>query len=79
MSSAGAVEAKVAVSDEMMPGVASLPHGWGHDDPQAALAVAARHPGTNLNALVDAGAIDLPSGNAVLNGIPVTITPITVD
>ncbi|MBI5157031.1 MAG: molybdopterin-dependent oxidoreductase [Acidimicrobiia bacterium] len=76
-SSAGVVEATVAVTDEMMPGVASLPHGWGHDDPQAALAVAARHPGTNLNALVDAGAIDVPSGNAVLNGIPVAITPVT--
>ena len=74
-SAAGAVEATVAVSDEMMPGVASLPHGWGHDDPGAALAVAARHPGSNLNALVDAAAIDAPSGNAVLNGIPVTITP----
>ena len=76
-SAAGTVEANVAVSDEMMPGVASLPHGWGHDDPQASLAVAARHPGANLNALVDAAAIDVPSGNAVLNGIPVEITPVT--
>jgi hypothetical protein len=65
------------VSDEMMPGVASLPHGWGHDDPQAALTVAARHPGANLNALVDAGTVDAPSGNAVLNGIAVEITPLT--
>ena len=74
-SAAGGVVAKVAVSDEMMPGVASLPHGWGHDDPAAGLSVAARHPGTNLNALVDAAALDVPSGNAVLNGIPVTIRP----
>jgi len=76
-SGAGSVEATVAVSDEMMPGVASLPHGWGHDDPQAALTVAARHPGANLNALVDAGTVDAPSGNAVLNGIAVEITPLT--
>jgi hypothetical protein len=74
-SVAGRVVAKVAVSDEMMPGVASLPHGWGHDDPEATLSVAAHHPGTNINALVDAAAVDLPSGNAVLNGIPVTIRP----
>jgi hypothetical protein len=39
--------------------------------------VAARHPGANLNALVDAGTVDAPSGNAVLNGIAVEITPLT--
>jgi anaerobic selenocysteine-containing dehydrogenase len=76
-SAAGSVDAIVAVSDEMMPGVVSLPHGWGHDDPQASLTVAARHPGSNLNALVDAGTLDAPSGNAVLNGIAVEITPVT--
>ena len=74
-STAGAVTATVAVSDEIMPGVASLPHGWGHDDPGAALSVASQKPGANINALVDAGIVDAPSGNAVLNGIPVAIMP----
>jgi anaerobic selenocysteine-containing dehydrogenase len=76
-SAMGAVETEVAVSDEMMPGVVSLPHGWGHDDPAAALTEAARHPGANLNALTDGRVIDAPSGNAVLNGIPVEVTPVT--
>jgi anaerobic selenocysteine-containing dehydrogenase len=78
-STIGAVETIVAVSDEMMPGVVSLPHGWGHDDPGAALTEAGRHPGANINALTDGGVIDAPSGNAVLNGVPVEITPVTSD
>ncbi len=32
-SEAGALEVPVEVSDEMMRGVVSLPHGWGHDQP----------------------------------------------
>ncbi len=75
-STAGAIVTAVAVTDTIMPGVVSLPHGWGHDDSGAALAVAGRTPGTNLNALVDAGVVDVPSGNAVLNGVPVTISPV---
>ncbi|HEX5630376.1 MAG TPA: molybdopterin-dependent oxidoreductase [Acidimicrobiia bacterium] len=74
-SAAGTVTTLVAVSEEMMPGVASLPHGWGHDDPGASLSVASRNPGANLNALIDAAMVDAPSGNAVLNGVPVTIRP----
>jgi anaerobic selenocysteine-containing dehydrogenase len=69
-----AVEAEVEISDQMMPGVASLPHGWGHDLPHTALSVAARQPGANLNALLDTGPRDLLSGNAVLSGVAVQIT-----
>ena len=56
-----------------MPGVVSLPHGWGHDRPDVALRVARAHPGVNSNLLADEEAFDPLSGNAVLNGIPVTV------
>jgi hypothetical protein len=65
----------VAVSDEMMPGVVSLPHGHGHGDRSARLGVAAEQPGVNSNVLTDEAAVDALSGNAVLNGIPVVVQP----
>ena len=61
------------LTDAIMPGVVSLPHGWGHDQPGAALRVARAHAGVNSNVLADELALDPLSGNAVLNGIPVTI------
>jgi len=68
-----AIEAQVQISDEMMPGVISLPHGWGHDLPEARLAVAAQQPGANLNAVLDETVRDPLSGNAVLSGVAVTV------
>jgi len=59
-----------------MPGVVSLPHGWGHDAPGTALSVAAERPGTNSNVLADELLLDALSGNAVLNGIPVELAPV---
>ncbi len=73
-SAAGSVTATVHVTDDVMPGVVSLPHGWGHDDPKTRMSVATRHPGANLNALTGP-AVDPISGTAVLTAIPVTITP----
>jgi hypothetical protein len=55
--------------------VVSLPHGWCQDLEQTGLSVAAAHEGTNSNLLADERLIDAPSGNAVLNGIPVQLTP----
>jgi anaerobic selenocysteine-containing dehydrogenase len=69
----GEVEAPVRVDDAMMPGVASLPHGWGHDLPGTRLSVAAERPGANLNALLDDRLRDRPSGNAVLSGVAVSL------
>ncbi len=74
-SAAGQVEAPVQVSDEMMPGVVCLPHGWGHDRPGTRLAVAERHAGVNNNLLAPGDLVDVPSGNAVVNGIPVEVAP----
>lgn len=75
-SRVGAVEAPVTVSDEIMPGVVSLPHGWGHGLEGVRMGVAAAHPGVPSNFLADPEGIDALSGNAVLNGIPVTVEPV---
>ena len=58
-----------------MPGVVSLPHGWGHDAPAARLHVANAHPGVNTNRLTDDQAYDEASGTAVLFGTPVRVEP----
>ncbi len=73
-SRVGEIVAPVEVTDKLMPGVVSLPHGWGHDAPGTQLSVAAKRPGVNSNVLTDAECVDPLSGNAVLNGIPVTVT-----
>jgi anaerobic selenocysteine-containing dehydrogenase len=69
----GALEVQVEVSDEVMPGVLSLPHGWGHNLPGTQLAVAAQRPGVNLNTVLSDRVWDPLSGNAVLSGVAVTL------
>jgi anaerobic selenocysteine-containing dehydrogenase len=68
------IKAQVQISDEVMAGVVSLPHGWGHDLPGARLQLAAQRPGVNLNALLSDRVWDPLSGNAVLSGGAVTVT-----
>ncbi len=72
-SRVGTVTAPVEITDGIAPGVVSLPHGWGHDEPGTLLSVAADRPGTNSNVLTDELALDPLSGTAVLNGIPVEV------
>ena len=72
-SRAGTIEVPVEVTDAIMPGVASIPHGWGHGLDGVRLGVAARHAGANSNLLADELALDPLSGNAVLNGIPIEV------
>ncbi|MCX5038755.1 MULTISPECIES: molybdopterin-dependent oxidoreductase [Streptomyces] len=73
----GAVTAPAEVTDTVRPGVVSLPHGWGHDRPGTRQTHAAGDPGVNVNQLLDGSMLDPLSGNAVLNGVPVTLTPLT--
>ncbi len=73
-SRVGALEVPAEVTDEIRPGVVSLPHGYGHGLPGARADVAARQPGVNSNLLTDSEPMDPLSGNAVLNGIPVEVT-----
>jgi anaerobic selenocysteine-containing dehydrogenase len=71
----GNVVAPVEISDDMSPGVVSLPHGWGHAKPGTRMAVARAHAGVCNNLLASGEWVDAPSGNAVVNGIPVEIAP----
>jgi anaerobic selenocysteine-containing dehydrogenase len=75
-SSVGSIEVAVELTDAIMPGVVSIPHGWGHDAPGVRLDVARRHAGVNSNVLADESQVDPLSGNAVLNGIPVELAPV---
>ncbi|HEY8051590.1 MAG TPA: molybdopterin-dependent oxidoreductase [Steroidobacteraceae bacterium] len=72
-SRTGEVVVVVAASDSVMPGVVSLPHGWGHGRAGTRLAVAQAHPGASNNDLTDETYLDRVSGNAALNGVPVTV------
>jgi anaerobic selenocysteine-containing dehydrogenase len=72
-SRAGAVEVPLAVTDAVMPGVVSLPHGWGHSRPGIALSVAAARPGASLNDVTDEMAVDALAGTAALNGVVVEV------
>ncbi|HCF6154389.1 TPA: molybdopterin oxidoreductase family protein [Pseudomonas aeruginosa] len=74
-SRVGSVEVEVAASSEMMPGVVSLPHGWGHARPGVQLAIARAQAGASASAndLTDERHLDLLSGNAALNGLPVEV------
>ncbi|MEV6150796.1 molybdopterin-dependent oxidoreductase [Nonomuraea sp. NPDC052129] len=72
-SATGELRVPLEPTDTIMPGVVSLPHGWGHAG--SAQLIAAEHAGVSANILTDESTIDVPSGNAVFNGVPVTILP----
>ncbi|MAR91310.1 MAG: molybdopterin oxidoreductase family protein [Pseudomonadota bacterium] len=73
-SRTGALVADLLVSEEMMPGVVSLPHGWGHNRPGIQARVAREHAGVSVNDLTDEQYLDELSGNAALNGVPVAVS-----
>ncbi len=75
-SSGGHIEVPVEVTDAIMRGVVSMPHGWGHGKEGTRMAVANGSPGVNTNVLSPPTFIDEPSGNGALNGIPVTVTAV---
>ena len=74
-SKSGELQVPVEITDDMMPGVVSLPHGWGHDRPGTRLSVASGHAGVCNNHIAPGDFVDAPSGNAAVNGIPVEIAP----
>jgi anaerobic selenocysteine-containing dehydrogenase len=73
-SRAGQVELPVEVSDEIMPGVVSIPHGWGHSRLGVRLATAQQHAGASVNDLTDEQLIDELTGGAAFSGVPVSVT-----
>jgi len=72
----GAIEIPVEITDTIMRGVVSIPHGWGHAVPGTGTAIANGRPGVNANLLTDRDAFDPLSGNAALNGTPVRVEPV---
>ncbi|HTR49863.1 MAG TPA: molybdopterin oxidoreductase family protein [Kofleriaceae bacterium] len=72
---AGTIELPVEITDAMMPGVVSVPHGWGHGRAGARLSVAARVPGASVNDIIDPARVDALSGTSALSGQPVEVTP----
>ncbi|WP_164008595.1 molybdopterin-dependent oxidoreductase [Pyxidicoccus trucidator] len=72
-SRVGAVTVAVAVTDDVMPGVVSLPHGYGHGRQGTRLKVAAEHAGVSVNDLTDDRALDALSGNAAFSATPVQV------
>lgn len=72
-SRVGEVSLAAEVTVDVMPGVVSIPHGFGHGRVGVKLSTARRRPGVSINDLTDPAAMDPVSGNAVLNGIPVTV------
>jgi anaerobic selenocysteine-containing dehydrogenase len=73
-SAAGTVAVEVAASNDMMPGVVSLPHGFGHGRPGVRLSVANQVAGASANDVTDAELTDTVAGTAAVNGVPVTVT-----
>ncbi|MFF2730417.1 molybdopterin oxidoreductase family protein [Streptomyces sp. NPDC058008] len=71
----GEVEAPAEITDAVRTGVVSLPHGWGHSRPGTRMSVAGAEPGVNVNQLLDGTLLDPLSGTAVLNAVPVSVTP----
>ena len=74
-SRTGRIAVPVEITADIRPGVVSLPHGWGHDLPGVRMGVAKTHGGLNSNVLSDDERFDPLSNNAVLNGIPVEVSP----
>jgi anaerobic selenocysteine-containing dehydrogenase len=72
-SRVGVIEVEVVESLDMMPGVVSLPHGWGHGRAGVRMGIAQSQPGASANDLTDERSMDALSGNAVLNGVPVQV------
>lgn len=72
-SASGAVTLPAEVTDDMMPGTVSIPHGWGHDIPGVSMRVARAYGGASVNALTESAALDPLSGNAALSGVKVEV------
>jgi anaerobic selenocysteine-containing dehydrogenase len=72
-SRVGTIRIPVSIDENIMPGVISIPHGWGHRVDGVGLRIARQHAGVNTNILTDDYFLDSLSGNAALNGVPVSL------
>ena len=77
-SAAGRLALPLELTEELMPGVVSVPHGWGHEPEATRQRLAVRTPGVNVNRLVDRDLLDPLSGTSVLNGFAVRVEAISI-
>jgi anaerobic selenocysteine-containing dehydrogenase len=75
-SRVGEIEATLELTEELMPGVVSLPHGWGHSREGVALRVASARPGVSINDITDDQALDPLCGTVAFSGVPVQISAV---
>jgi anaerobic selenocysteine-containing dehydrogenase len=73
-SRVGCVWIEAEITPDIMPGVVSIPHGWGHHRPGIQLEVAQQYAGVSINDLTDECAIDELTGNTAFSGIPVRVS-----
>lgn len=76
-SSTGRIEVPVEVTESIMPGVVSLPHGWGHGRAGTRLRVAGEHPGASVNDITDETFVDALTGTSALSGVRVRVRALT--
>ena len=74
-SRAGEITLAAEASEDMMPGVVSIPHGWGHDREGIQMEIARANAGVSCNDITDEQFVDELSGNAAVNGVPVSVAP----
>lgn len=72
-SRVGHIQIEAEISEDIMQGVVSIPHGWGHKREGVNLSIASKRPGVSINDITDDRFVDKLSGTSVLNGIPVQV------
>jgi anaerobic selenocysteine-containing dehydrogenase len=72
-SRTGSIEVPAEICENIMVGVISIPHGWGHDRDGVEMGVAHEHSGASINDLTDDQSIDALCGTAAFNGTWVSV------
>ncbi|MVF14883.1 hypothetical protein FT643_22365 [Ketobacter sp. MCCC 1A13808] len=75
----GQIDLPLWVSSDIMPGVVSMPHGWGHDREGSELGIAAQKAGVSMNDITDNQVVDALTGMAIINGVPVEVRAAATD
>ena len=77
-SRVGKVEIETEVTEDIMQGVISIPHGWGHHRENTRTSIASKRPGVSINDLTDEQFVDNLTGTSVLNGVPVSVCKVAI-
>ena len=75
-SRVGQVEIETEITQDIMAGVISIPHGWGHSIKDTKLSIASKRPGVSINDLTDDQFVDRLTGTSALNGVPVSVSKV---